>query len=144
MEMAVSAGALRQRGHRAAEKLGPQLGGVVQPQLDAALEAGPHGQDAGAAEHPQSRQHLPCQRGHHAAQNAALDLGGGDVVERKQVDQPDGVFVHRAGIVGVEPPAEGQAVLLVAAYGNVCVAYVDRQDHLDGLLFPFELYNVII
>ena len=46
-------GTLCQCGHRTAQQLCAQLGRVVQPQLDAAFQARPNGQEAGRAEHPQ-------------------------------------------------------------------------------------------
>ena len=67
-------GTLSQCGHRAAEQFGTQLGGIVQPEADAALESRPDGQDAHRAEHLQSGQHPSRQRRHHTAQNAALNL----------------------------------------------------------------------
>lgn len=147
MEMAVSAEmtasgrAFRKGSDHAAEKLCTQLGRVVQPQLDAAFQPGPDGQDAGTAEHPQPGQHLPCQGGDHTAQDAALDLGGRDVIKGEQIHQPDGVFICGAGNVGVKPPAEFQTVLFISANRDMGVANVDGQI-MGG--WPPCLYNVII
>ena len=121
--------ALGQCGHRAAEQFGTQLGRVVQPEADAALEPRPDGQDAHRAEHLQGGQHPPRQRRHHTAQNAALDLFWRSAVERKQIQQPQAVFIDGGGGIGVEPSAEFQVVVLVAANGDVGVAEIDSKYH---------------
>ena len=121
--------ALGQCGHRAAEQFGTQLGGIVQPEADAALESRPDGQDTHRAEHLQSGQYPPRQRRHHTAQNAALDLFWRSAVERKQIQQPQAVFIDGGGGVGVEPSAEFQVVVLVAANGDVGVAEIDGKYH---------------
>ena len=120
---------LSQCGHRAAEQFGTQLGGIVQPEADAALESRPDGQDAHRAEHLQSGQHPSRQRRHHTAQNAALDLFWRSAVERKQIQQPQAVFIDGGGGAGVEPSAEFQVVVLVAANGDVGVAEIDGKYH---------------
>ena len=73
-------GSLLQCGHRTAQQFCAQLGRIVQPQLDAAFQAGANGQEAGRAEHPQRTQYPACQCGHHTAQNAALDPLGGNLI----------------------------------------------------------------
>ena len=120
---------LSQCGHRAAEQFGTQLGGIVEPEADAALESRPDGQDAHRAEHLQSGQYPPRQRRHHTAQNAALNLFWRSAVERKQIQQPQAVFIDGGGGVGVEPSAEFQVVVLVAANGDVGVAKIDGKYH---------------
>ena len=74
------AGPLCQSGHGTAQQLCAQLGRIVQPQLDAAFQAGANGQEAGRAEHPQRAQYPACQRRHYTAQNAALDPFGGNLI----------------------------------------------------------------
>ena len=65
----------------AAQKLGTQLGGIVQPQFDAAFQARPYRQDAGFAQDVQRRKHPPAQHRNNAAQNAAFDLVGGGTMQ---------------------------------------------------------------
>ena len=67
--------------------------------------------------------------GHHTAQNAALNLFWRSAVERKQIQQPQAVFIDGGGGVGVEPSAEFQVVVLVAANGDVGVAEIDGKYH---------------
>ena len=93
----------------------------------------PDGQDAHRAEHLQCCQHPSGQRRHYAAQNAALDLLRCGPVERKQIDQPQRVFIDGGGGVCVEPSAEYQVIVLVAANGDVGVAEIDGKDHGWGL-----------
>jgi len=50
-------------------------------------------------------------------------------VERKQIQQPQAVFIDGGGGVGVEPSAEFQVVVLVAANGDVGVAEIDGKYH---------------
>ena len=121
--------ALGQRCHGTAEQLCAQLGGVVQPQLDAAFQPGPNGQDAGVAQDAQRGQHTAAHGRDHAAQNAAFDLCRGCAVQGEQVHQPDGVFVDGGGRVGVEPSADPESVLFIAAHCDVCVADVDGKNH---------------
>ena len=130
------AGRLGQRGNGAAQKLCTQLGRIVQPQLDAALQARPNGQKAGGAKHPQRRQDAARQRGHDTAQNASLDALGLDAVQREQIQQIHGIFVNSRCCVGVQTPAELQGVVFVSGDGDVCVADVDRQDHGRGPPLP--------
>ena len=74
-------GTLCQSGNGTAQQFGTQLGRIVQPQLDAALQPRPHGQDARTAQDAQGRQHPAAQHRHHTAQNAALDLIRGCAVQ---------------------------------------------------------------
>ena len=125
-------GTLCQSGNGTAQQFGTQLGRIVQPQLDAALQPRPHGQDARTAQDAQGRQHPAAQRRHHTAQNAALDLIRGCAVQRKQIDQPDGVFVDGGGRVRMQPTAEPECVVVVAAHSDMGVADVDGEDHEKG------------
>ena len=125
-------GTLCQSGNGTAQQFGTQLGRIVQPQLDAALQPRPHGQDARTAQDAQGRQHPAAQHRHHTAQNAALDLIRGCAVQRKQIDQPDGVFVDGGGRVRMQPTAEPECVVVVAAHSDMGVADVDGEDHEKG------------
>ena len=51
------------------------------------------------------------------------------MIKGEQIHQPDGVFICGAGNVGVEPPAEFQAVLFISANRDMGVANVDGQNH---------------
>ena len=138
-------GTLCQRRHSPAQQLCPQLRRIVQLQPDAAFQSGPHSQDACFAQQTKRGQHPPADRRDHTAQNAALDLCRGCAVQRKQADQPDGVFVDGGSRVGVELPAEAERILLVPTNGNVGVADVDGKDHGQGPLSQrFIMYNTII
>ena len=108
------------------------MGRIVQPQFDAALQPRPHGQDARTAQDAQGRQHPAAQHRHHTAQNAALDLIRGCAVQRKQIDQSDGVFVDGGGRVRMQPTAEPECVVVVAAHSDMGVADVDGEDHEKG------------
>ena len=125
-------GTLCQSGNGTAQQFGTQLGRIVQPQLDAALQPRPHSQDARTAQDAQGRQHPAAQHRHHTAQNAALDLIRGCAVQRKQIDQPDGVFVDGGGRVRMQPTAEPECVVVVAAHSDMGVADVDGEDHEKG------------
>ena len=84
MEMAVSAEITTsgpEHSDGTAQKFGTQLGGIVQPQFDAAFQARPYRQDAGFAQDVQRRKHPPAQHRNNAAQNAAFDLVGGGTMQ---------------------------------------------------------------
>lgn len=107
----------------------PRLGGVVQPKLDAAFQAGADRQDARIAEDAQSGKNPAAQHGHYTAQNTAFNLCRRCTVQREQIHQTDGVFVHRCGGIRVQPSTKTQSILLVAAHGDVGVANVDGEYH---------------
>ena len=50
-------------------------------------------------------------------------------LERKQIQQPQAVFIDGGSGVGVEPSAEFQVVVLVATNGDVGVAEIDGKYH---------------
>ena len=50
-------------------------------------------------------------------------------MQRKQIDQPDGVFVDGGGRVRMQPTAEPECVVVVAAHSDMGVADVDGEDH---------------
>ena len=132
MEIAVSA-EITTSGpeHSASAATAPhtQLGGVVQPKLDAAFQAGADRQDARIAEDTQSGKNPAAQHGHYTAQNTAFNLCRRSTVQREQIHQTDGVFVHRCGGIRVQPSTKTQSILLVAAHGDVGVANVDGEYH---------------
>ena len=130
MEMAFSA----------AQKLGAQLSRIVQPELNAAFQAGPDRQDAGVAQNVKRCQHPAAEYRHHTAQNAALDLCGGCAMQAEQIYQTDGIFVRCGGGVGVQPPAEDQCIVFVAAHSDVGVADVDGKNHDRASLWRFIMY----
>ena len=106
-----------------------QLGGVVQPKLDAAFQAGADRQDARIAEDTQSGKNPAAQHGHYTAQNTAFNLCRRSTVQREQIHQADGVFIHRCSGIRVQPSTKTQSILLVAAHGDVGVANVDGEYH---------------
>ena len=121
-----------QRGHGPAQKLGTQLRGIVDAQGQPAAHSGAHNAHTHRIKHFKGGLYRAGQAGHNAAQNGALYLLGGNVVQRKHAADAHGVFICRGGLYAGQACGKQDRIVFKGTQRNVGVADVYGKDHGKG------------